>query len=97
MNLDYEDLIATYQLVLGWLLNTMSVEIALQMEYHTTSFELWKAAKELAGEQTRSRITLLRSELQRTRKGNLKMEDCLNKMKNILDKSFTCSKPHYIE
>ena len=49
------------------------------------SQELWEGASNLAGIYTISRITLFKSEFQWTRKGNLKMEEYLLKMKNVAD------------
>ncbi|KAI4299948.1 hypothetical protein L6164_033368 [Bauhinia variegata] len=63
----------------------MTIEIASQLIHCKTSKELWTAAKELSGSNTRSRITLLKSEFQRTRKGSMKMEDYLSRMKTIAD------------
>ncbi|KAI4333910.1 hypothetical protein L6164_018662 [Bauhinia variegata] len=63
----------------------MTIEIASQLIHCKTSKELWTAAKELSGSNTRSRIILLKSEFQRTRKGSMKMEDYLSRMKTIAD------------
>lgn len=61
----------------------MTVEIASQMLNCSTSHDLWKSAKDLAGAYTRSRVTLYKSEFQRTKKGSMSMESYLSKMKTI--------------
>ncbi|CAJ2656533.1 unnamed protein product [Trifolium pratense] len=81
----YEEWIANDQKILGWLLNSMTHDIATQLLHCDTSKELWDAAKSLAGAHSRSRVTLLKSEFHSTRKGTLKMEEYLIKMKNLSD------------
>jgi hypothetical protein len=63
----------------------MTVEIAFQLMHCRTSQQLWKGASDLARAHTKSRVTLFKSEFQRTRKENLKMEEYLLKMKGIAD------------
>lgn len=74
---------ANDQLLLGWSFNTMTLEMASQMMHCTASNGLWETTRSLVGAQTKSRITLFKNELQRTRKGNMRMEEYLNKMKSI--------------
>ncbi|KAI4346153.1 hypothetical protein L6164_013226 [Bauhinia variegata] len=81
----YEEWVTNDQLLLGWLLNSISQEIATQLLHCQTSKELWEAAQSLSGAYTRSRITLLKSEFHRIRKGTMKMEEYLNKIKNLFD------------
>lgn len=85
INLAFEGWVTMDQLLLGWLYNTMSTELALQVLRCKTSQELWNAIKELSETQTRSRITLYKGELQRLRKGNLKMDEYLRKIKELAD------------
>lgn len=56
INPAYEERVTTDQLLLGWLFNTMTVEIASQLLGCSTSQQLWKLAKDLAGAHTRSRV-----------------------------------------
>ncbi|KAI4297688.1 hypothetical protein L6164_037568 [Bauhinia variegata] len=81
----YEEWVTNDQLLLGWLLNSISQEIATQLLHCQTSNELWEATQSLFGAYTRSRITLPKSEFHRIRKGTMKMEEYLNKMKNLFD------------
>lgn len=81
----FEEWTAIDQLLLGWIYNTLIPEIASHVIGYKTSYRLRKAVKDLVGAHTRSRITLLKGELHRTRKYGLKMSDYLAKMKNISD------------
>lgn len=47
--------------------------------------ELWSTTRDISGAQTRSKITWNKSELQRTRKGSMKMEDYLSILNSIVD------------
>ncbi|GAU17915.1 hypothetical protein TSUD_330400, partial [Trifolium subterraneum] len=85
-NPEFEDWQAYDQQLLGWLRNSMTVGIATQLLHCETSMQLWEEAHSLAGAHTRSQITYLKSEFHSTRKGEMKMEDYLIKMKNLADK-----------
>lgn len=80
------------QLLLGWLYNIMSSDIASQVLGCKSLQELWNAVKNLLGTQSRSKITFYKSELQRLRKGSLKMDDYLKKIK-ITDNLFLVGHP----
>ena len=71
----------------------MMLEVSAEMTGVSTSAGLWFAAKQLAGAQTKSRLVMLRSELQRTRKGALKMVDYLSKLKHISDQLILAGSP----
>ncbi|GAU51857.1 hypothetical protein TSUD_416410 [Trifolium subterraneum] len=85
-NPEFEDWQAYDQQLLGWLRNSMTIGIATQLLHCETSKQLWEEAQSLAGAHTRSQITYLKSEFHSTRKGEMKMEDYLIKMKNLADK-----------
>nr|KYP31890.1 hypothetical protein KK1_047566 [Cajanus cajan] len=72
--------------LLGWLMNSMTIEMATQLLHCETSKQLWDEAQSLAGAHTRSRVTYLKSEFHNIRKGEMKMEEYLAKMKNLADK-----------
>nr|QWX09785.1 hydroxymethylglutaryl-CoA synthase [Pistacia terebinthus subsp. palaestina] len=84
-NSDYEDWISNDKLLLGWLYSTMNPDIASQLMQKLTSKELWDAAKELSGAHTKSRVIFYKGELQKTRKGRMKMEEYLTTMKAFSD------------
>lgn len=81
VNPEFKYWVTTDQLLLRWLLNTMTTDMASQMMHYTCSKEVQDTARDLAGGSTRSRITLYKNELQRIRKGSMKMEEYLNKIK----------------
>ncbi|KAK4256226.1 hypothetical protein QN277_009120 [Acacia crassicarpa] len=83
LNPDFEDWVAADQLVFGWLLDTMTLEVSSQMTEVSTAAGLWAAAKEVAGAQTKSRVLMLKSDFQRTRKDSMKMKEYLTKMKGF--------------
>lgn len=63
----------------------MTTDIATQLMHCENSKQLWDEAQSLAGAQSRSQITYLKSEFHGIRKGNLKMEEYLTKMKKLTD------------
>jgi len=64
----------------------MAIDIATQLLHCETSKELWDEAQSLAGAHTKSRTIYLKSEFHNTRKGEMKMDQYLLKMKNLADK-----------
>ncbi|KAK2447644.1 hypothetical protein QL285_006983 [Trifolium repens] len=86
INPAFEEWQANDQRLLGWMLNSMTTEIATQLLHCETSKQLWDEAQSLAGAHTRSQIIYLKSEFHSIRKGEMKMEDYLIKMKNLADK-----------
>ncbi|KAF7807409.1 glutamate receptor [Senna tora] len=70
----YEDWYTTDRLLMGWLRNTISIEIASQLLCCQTTYELWTTAKTLTAASVRSRVLVLRADLQQTRKNSLTME-----------------------
>lgn len=85
LNPAFEEWNVVDRLLLRWIYNSLTLEIASQVIGCKSSQELWKAVKSLVGAHTRSRITMLKGELHKTRKGGLKMSDYLEKMKNLSD------------
>lgn len=55
------------------------------MLYCSSSQELWKDVQDLAGASTKAKVMWYKNEIQRTRKGSMKMKDYLNKMKEYAD------------
>lgn len=69
-NPKYCQWMSTDQLLMGWLYS---------------SNELWIANEESYGVQNRSRITFLTAELQKSRKGNMSIDQYLNKVMQLVD------------
>lgn len=86
INPEYEEWIARDQALLGWLRNSMAIDVATQLLHCETSKEIWDEAQSLAGAHTKSRIIYLKSEFHNTRKGDMKMDQYLSRMKNLADK-----------
>lgn len=93
VNPAFDEWTAIDQLLLVWIYNILTVEIASQVIGCRTSQELWSSIKSLAGAQTHARVTFLKGELHRTRKGNLKMADYLAKMKLVANNLFLAGSP----
>lgn len=64
---------------------SFSIDIAAQLVHYKTNKELWTEVQELTGAATKAKILWYKGEFSRTRKGSTKMEEYLNKMKNIAD------------
>lgn len=82
----FEDWQAHDSQLLGWLMNSMTTEMATQLLHCETSKQLWDEAQSLVGAHTRSRVTYLKFEFHSIRKGEMKMKEYLVKMKNLADK-----------
>lgn len=85
INEKFEEWHVMDQLLLGWLYRSLYLEIAAQLINCRTRQELWMNIQELAGSNTKAKIMWYKNELQRTRKGFLKMKEYLNKTKEFAD------------
>ena len=73
------------QVLLGWLLSSLSEGIISLVFNLETSLEVWKAIKVQFGSQSKSRLLHLRYMMNSTRKDDMKIIDYFIKMKNIAD------------
>lgn len=78
-NPKFEEWIVTDQLLLGWLYNLISVDIAIQLINCKKNRELWCNIEEMAGATTKANELWFKGELQRTRKGSMKNARILGK------------------
>ncbi|XP_038904321.1 uncharacterized protein LOC120090675 [Benincasa hispida] len=85
VNPQYRAWMAVDQLLLGWLYNSMTPKIAIQVMGFECARDLWINIQQLFGIQSRAEEDYLRHVFQTTRKGNLKMEDYLRTMKMNVD------------
>lgn len=60
INPNYEDWQAHDQALLGWLINSMAVDIATQLLHCKTSKKLWDEAQSLAGAHTKNHLPEVR-------------------------------------
>lgn len=73
------------QLLVGWLRNNMTLEVATQLLHCQTSFDLWTGARDLCCAAMKSRVMNLQGELHQAKKNSLKMYEYLGKMKTMSD------------
>ncbi|KAL9451172.1 hypothetical protein AB3S75_012844 [Citrus x aurantiifolia] len=73
------------QVLLGWLLSSMSEGIIRMVFNLETSLEVWKAIETQFGSQSKSRLLHLRYLMNSTRKDDLKINEYFITMKNIAD------------
>lgn len=64
---------------------SLFLDIATQFIDCKSSQQLWNNSKEFAGAENKAKVLWYMGEFQRTRKGQTKMEDYLNNMKQIAD------------
>lgn len=64
INPEYESWMAVDQLLLGWLYNSMTPEVATQVMGFENSQDLWAAVQELFGVQSRAKENYLRQVFQ---------------------------------
>lgn len=65
-NPDFEEWFTTDRMLLGWLQNTLTLEITTQLLHCRTSFELWSEAHALTSAVSKSWLMIYRSELHNT-------------------------------
>lgn len=85
INPSYESWVAVDQLLLGWLYNSMTSDVATQVMGFQTSKDLWEVVQNLFGVQSRAEENYLKQVFQQTRKNALKMTDYLKIMKSHAD------------
>lgn len=73
--------LAADQLLVGWLYNSMTPEVAAQLMGYDEAKLLWDAIQEYIGIQSRSQEDYYRQMMQQTMKGSMKMEEYLVVMK----------------
>ena len=73
VNPGFEAWLVVDQLLLGWMYNSMTLEIATKLMGFEHSKDLWDAIQELFGIQSRAEEDYLRQTFQQTRKGNNSM------------------------
>ncbi|XP_038902487.1 uncharacterized protein LOC120089143 [Benincasa hispida] len=81
----YESRTVVDQLLLGWLYNFMTAEVAMQVMGYENYKYLWAAIQELFGLQSRAGEDYLRQVFQQTCKGAMKMPEYLRVMKTHSD------------
>ncbi|KAL2542972.1 Uncharacterized protein Adt_03950 [Abeliophyllum distichum] len=91
-----EGFILGTKLLMGWLYSSMSPEIAMRVMGSTSSSKLWTAIEKSYGIMNRSRIIFLTSELQRTRKGAMSIDQYLSTIKHLADNLEIAGKVNFV-
>lgn len=89
----YAQWISKDQQVLSHLLNSLSMEILVQVASKETTFDLWTAITTLFASQSQSRITNLRIAITNTTKGSMSSSAYISRMKNLGDELAAAGRP----
>ncbi|OVA05243.1 hypothetical protein BVC80_3011g1 [Macleaya cordata] len=81
------------QLLLSWLLSSLTEETHSQVLDPQTSYEVWQELARSYASQSRARISNLRNELQNLRKGSDSIQQYFNRAKRIAHQLAQASKP----
>jgi hypothetical protein len=80
------------QMVLSYLMNSLTKEILMHVATKVTTASAWKALKELLPSQSRAKITNIRFSLTNTKKGAMTMAQYFAKMEGLADELATSGK-----
>ncbi|WVZ57430.1 hypothetical protein U9M48_007816 [Paspalum notatum var. saurae] len=92
-NPDYEQWLVQDQLVLGYLLNSLSKEVLAQVAVLTSAAEVWGTLETLYSARSRARVTNLRMQLSTLKKGTMTVAAYYAKMKAIGDELAAAGNP----
>ncbi|KAL5543220.1 hypothetical protein UlMin_010930 [Ulmus minor] len=84
-NPEHENWVAQDQVLLGWLYNSIDIEVASELIGYETSKLLWEAIRDLFGVRNISNIVYYKKEFNKLQKGNMKMSEYLKNMKRLVD------------
>ncbi|KAK4256397.1 hypothetical protein QN277_009269 [Acacia crassicarpa] len=84
-NPDFEEWQATDRLLVGWVRNTMSVQIGAQLLHCRSARDKCTEQWSLTGASTKGRVMVYKYDLYLTRKDEMNIKDFLTKMKTIVD------------
>ncbi|KAL5799441.1 hypothetical protein ACOSQ4_032325 [Xanthoceras sorbifolium] len=85
LNPAYEDWVIHDQLLLGWLLSSMSESILAKVVGLTTSHKVWTKLETVFANQSMPNALNYWKQLQRTMKGSMSIDEYLTKMKGLAD------------
>ncbi|KAL5805043.1 hypothetical protein ACOSQ3_031843 [Xanthoceras sorbifolium] len=75
----------TYQLLVSWLMSTLSSSILGRVTQCVTSCEVWNTITTMFSQNSMARVMHLRSQLQTLKKGSMKVSEYIVKIKGITD------------
>ncbi|KAI9182401.1 hypothetical protein LWI28_024967 [Acer negundo] len=84
-NPDYEEWIVQDQILLGWIYNSIDIDVATELMGYETSKQPWDAIRDLFGVKNRSNVVFYKREFNHLKKGNMKMGEYLKAMKKLVD------------
>ncbi|KAL3652522.1 hypothetical protein CASFOL_002203 [Castilleja foliolosa] len=73
------------QLLVSWLLSSLSESLLITTVGLTTAFEIWKSIENVFANQNKAKVMQIRLQLQTLKKGTLGMREYLNKIKSCCD------------
>ncbi|KAL5779198.1 hypothetical protein ACOSQ2_009935 [Xanthoceras sorbifolium] len=73
------------QLLMSWLMSTLGESILGRLTQYITSCEVWNTVRSMFSQQSMARIMHLRSQLQLTKKGAMKISEYIVKIKGIIN------------
>ncbi|KAJ3697958.1 hypothetical protein LUZ61_001663 [Rhynchospora tenuis] len=81
------------QLLLGWLLSSLTEVIQAQVVSCTTSFDLWNSLQTIFSNRSRARLTDLRRQIQSATKEGLSCSDYIQHMRKLADELLFIGSP----
>ncbi|KAL5772494.1 hypothetical protein ACOSQ2_012418 [Xanthoceras sorbifolium] len=93
LNPAYEDWVVHDQLLLGWLLSSMSESILAKVVELTTSYKVWTKLETVFANQSMANASNYWQQLQRTAKGSMSIDEYLTKMKSLADQMEVAGQP----
>ena len=81
----YKNWVAYDQILLGWLYNSIDIEVAFELIRYETSKLLCEAIRDFFGVRNKSNIDYYKREFNKLQKGNIKMSEYLKTMKKLVD------------
>ena len=92
-NPTFEDWEANDQLVLGYILSSLSRDVLIQVATSKMAAEAWRAIEELYSNRTRARAVNTRLALTNTKKGTRKIAEYIAKMRALGDEMAAGGRP----
>ena len=80
-------------ILLGWILSSLTELVLAQVAGLSTSASVWQALDRMFASKSQARIMQLKLELQTTKKGNLSMTNYLQKIKSLADSLAAVAQP----
>ncbi|XP_010258436.1 PREDICTED: uncharacterized protein LOC104598212 [Nelumbo nucifera] len=91
MNLKYDDWVQLGQIILGWIISSLTESVVIEVVILTTSAEVWKALSTTYSAISRSRALHLKRQLQSIKKGLESIIEYVKRAKVIVDSLATIS------